>query len=156
MLVAQGKCKLLRFVCSFTPLTPSSKSESSQPFKEKCMSDAVRIGSIIIFHLSKLWKAKFFILCDVIFLARLQVGSEMVNTSYSNSGPTLGKVTSLLWSRSSSLISCINISERQSPWPCGHIRTFQWTKWNTPPPPHIFPHNLERLHCRLNSDVTAG
>ena len=32
----------------------------------------VRIGSIIIFHLSKLWKAKFFILCDVIFLVRLQ------------------------------------------------------------------------------------
>ena len=35
-------------------------------------SDVVRIGSIIIFHLSKLWKAKFFILCDVIFLVRLQ------------------------------------------------------------------------------------
>ena len=32
----------------------------------------MRIGSIIIFHLSKLWKAKFFILCDVIFLVRLQ------------------------------------------------------------------------------------
>ena len=29
-------------------------------------------GSIIIFHLSKLWKAKFLILCDVIFLVRLQ------------------------------------------------------------------------------------
>ena len=36
------------------------------------MSDAVRIGSIIIFHLSKLGKAKFFLLCDVIFLVRLQ------------------------------------------------------------------------------------
>ena len=32
----------------------------------------MRIGSIIIFHLSELWKAKFFILCDVIFLMRLQ------------------------------------------------------------------------------------
>ena len=27
---------------------------------------------MIIFHLSKRWKAKFFILCDVIFLVRLQ------------------------------------------------------------------------------------
>ena len=29
-------------------------------------------GSMIIFHLSKQWKAKFFILCDVIFLLELQ------------------------------------------------------------------------------------
>ena len=29
-----------------------------------CMSEVVRIGSIIIFHLSELRKAKFFILCD--------------------------------------------------------------------------------------------
>ena len=36
------------------------------------MGEVVRIGSIIIFHLSKLLKAKFFILCDVIFLVRLQ------------------------------------------------------------------------------------
>ena len=34
----------------------------------------MRIGSIIISHLRKLWKAKFFILCAVIFLARLQAG----------------------------------------------------------------------------------
>ena len=32
----------------------------------------MRIGSIIICQLSKLSKAKFFILCDVIFLVRLQ------------------------------------------------------------------------------------
>ena len=46
----------------------------------------MRIGSIISFHLSKLAKAKFSILCDVIFLARLQgkfaidlnLGSERV------------------------------------------------------------------------------
>ena len=37
------------------------------------MSEVVRIGSIIIFHLSKLKKAnEFSILCDVIFLVRLQ------------------------------------------------------------------------------------
>ena len=32
----------------------------------------VRISSIMLFHLSKLWKAKFFMLCDVIILVRLQ------------------------------------------------------------------------------------
>ena len=36
------------------------------------MSEVVRIGRIIIFHLSKLLKAKFSILCEVIFLVRLQ------------------------------------------------------------------------------------
>ena len=41
-------------------------------FKEKCISEAVRIGSIIIFHLSKLWKPKFFILRDVMYLVGLQ------------------------------------------------------------------------------------
>ena len=31
------------------------------------MCEVARIDSIIIFHLSKLWKAKFFILCDAVF-----------------------------------------------------------------------------------------
>ena len=35
-------------------------------------TEVVRIGSISIFHLSKLWKATFVTLCDVIFLVRLQ------------------------------------------------------------------------------------
>ena len=48
------------------------KSTFSQPFKEECISEVVRIDSIIIFRLSKLWKAKFFILCDAIFLVRMQ------------------------------------------------------------------------------------
>ena len=52
---------------------PSSKSTFSQPLKEKCICKVVRIGTlVIIFHSSKLWKTKFFILCDVIFLVRLQ------------------------------------------------------------------------------------
>ena len=38
----------------------------------------VRISSIIIFHLSKLWKPKFFILYDVIFLVRLQGKFEII------------------------------------------------------------------------------
>ena len=41
-------------------------------FKEKMYKWGSGVGSMIIFHLSKLWKAKFFILCDVIFLLRLQ------------------------------------------------------------------------------------
>ena len=45
--------------------------------KEKCRYEVVRIGSIIIFRLSKLWKIKFFILCDVIFLVRLQEKFEI-------------------------------------------------------------------------------
>ena len=41
------------------------------------MGEVVRIGSVIIFQLSKLCKAKFFILCDVIFLVRLQEKFEI-------------------------------------------------------------------------------
>ena len=40
--------------------------------KEKCISEVLRIGFIIIFHLSQLWETKFSILCDVMFLVRLQ------------------------------------------------------------------------------------
>ena len=36
------------------------------------MSEVVRIGSKVIIYLSKLIKPKFCILCDVIFLVRLQ------------------------------------------------------------------------------------
>ena len=36
----------------------------SQHSKEKDICDVVRIGSITIFYLSKLWKARFFMLCD--------------------------------------------------------------------------------------------
>ena len=50
----------------------SSKSTFSQPFKRKCISEVARTGSTIIFHLGKLWKAKFSIPCDAIFLVRLQ------------------------------------------------------------------------------------
>ena len=38
----------------------------------KCIHEVARIGHIVISHQSKLWKAKFSILCDVIFLVRLQ------------------------------------------------------------------------------------
>ena len=54
----------LTFPCR--PVTSFSVVVVSNP------SEVVTIGSIIIFHLSKLWKAKFSILCDVIFLVRLK------------------------------------------------------------------------------------
>ena len=41
---------------SFTPSPSSSKRTFSFPIQEKCISEVARIGSIIIFHLSKLWK----------------------------------------------------------------------------------------------------
>ena len=52
-----------------------------KPFKKKCISEIERLGSIIIFHLSKLWKAKFFILCDATFQVRLQ-GKFEINRSW--------------------------------------------------------------------------
>ena len=46
----------------------AQKVHSLNILRSNCMSEAVRICSIIISHLSKLWKVKFSILCDVIFL----------------------------------------------------------------------------------------
>ena len=67
-----------RSVRLLTLSPPSSKRTFSQPFlKEKCISGVGRISGIIIFHLSALWKAKFSILCDVIFLVRLQEKFEI-------------------------------------------------------------------------------
>ena len=50
------------------------KATFSQPFKEECMSNVVRIGSIIIFHLRIAMKSQVLhtVLCDVISLVRLQ------------------------------------------------------------------------------------
>ena len=44
-----------------------------------------RICIKIIFHLSKLWKAKFSLLCDVIFLLRLQGNFDIDPTENSSS-----------------------------------------------------------------------
>ena len=43
---------------------------SNGTFSENC--EVVRIGSVIIFHLSMLWKAKFLTLFDALFLVSLQ------------------------------------------------------------------------------------
>ena len=66
---------------------PSSKSTFSQPFNRKCISEVERIGSIIIFHLNKLWKAKFSTLCVMLYFLRgcrgnlelTTLGTERVN-----------------------------------------------------------------------------
>ena len=50
----------------------SSKSTSSQPFKDKVYEWGSENWCIIIFYLSKLWKSKLFILRDVMILMRLQ------------------------------------------------------------------------------------
>ena len=65
--------ELIIFLSSSLTLSLLSlKVYSPNLLKRKCISEVARIGSIIIFHLSKLWKAKFSILFDVIFLLRLQ------------------------------------------------------------------------------------
>ena len=46
--------------------------DSPKLLKRICISDVVRIGSIITFQLIKQRKAKFSVLCDVISLVRLQ------------------------------------------------------------------------------------
>ena len=81
--------KGLRLFCASPSLQtlshPSSKGSFSKLLKEKCISEVVRIGSIIFFCLSKLWKAKFFILCDSLLrwgcrgsLKLITTGSERV------------------------------------------------------------------------------
>ena len=64
------------------------KVHSPNLLKKKCISDVVRLGSIIIFHLSKLSKAKFFTLCDAIFLVRLQ-GEFEVDHSWEWKGKSI-------------------------------------------------------------------
>ena len=61
----------------------AQKVHSPRPFQEKRISEVVRISSIIIFHLSKLWKAKVFIFVVQYFwwgcrgkLKLITVGSE--------------------------------------------------------------------------------
>ena len=65
----------------FTPklIENTFSQRCKEGIEEKWMSNAVRIGSIIIFHCSKLWKAKFYIMCDVIFLVRVWGKFEIGN-----------------------------------------------------------------------------
>ena len=67
---ASSKCSIQ--MCENFYHSWAHKVYSPNLLKSDCMSDVARICSIITFHLSKLWKVKFSILCDVIFLVRLQ------------------------------------------------------------------------------------
>ena len=88
-----------RMITIFTRLTlslPSSQSTFSQLLKRKCISEVVRIDSVIIFHLCKRWKAKFFILCGVTFmggcrrnLKLITLGSERVHRRPRISAPPM-------------------------------------------------------------------
>ena len=62
--------KNLFYICQLNPSTPKLKKHILPTRKEKCVSWVVRIGSIIIFLLSKLWKANFFMLCDVMIFGK--------------------------------------------------------------------------------------
>ena len=86
--------------CVFAaPQNPGEQSErvlglevhSPNLLKRSVYKWGVRIGSTIICHPSKLWKAKFFILCDVIFLVRLQ-GKFEIDHSWAWKG-WLGRLT---------------------------------------------------------------
>ena len=87
---------------------PSSKSAFSQPFEEKWTSEVARIGSIIIFHICKLWKGKFFILCDVIFLVRPQGKFEVDHLNWE------GNSSQMWWSEHAMFIPGNAISTRMN------------------------------------------
>ena len=73
---------LLYLWLSFSPLNlslPRCKVTFSQPFKENCMPEVVRIGSIIIFHLSKPVKSQ--VLHTVWCKISGEVAGEMLNFS---------------------------------------------------------------------------
>ena len=77
----------------------------------------MRIDSTIIFYLSKLWKAKFFILCDVIFLVRLQEKFE-IDYSCLCSASALPQPSSFNLKRCDSKSGCVlpNKSFNQNPY----------------------------------------
>ena len=66
----------------FNPFAPKFKKYILPTFQREMYKwSSERIGSIIIFHLSKPWKTKFFILCYVVFLVRLQRKFEIDHSS---------------------------------------------------------------------------
>ena len=75
---------------SFDPFTPKFKKYHLPAFLKKDVFPS--IDSTIIFHLSKLWRAKFSILCDVIFLVRLQ-GKFEIDHSWEWKGWKVSELT---------------------------------------------------------------
>ena len=70
-----GHIVLRHKVAPCNPFTPEPKKQILPTYlkkERKFISEVAIIGCVFIFHLRKLWKAKFSILCDAIFLVRLQ------------------------------------------------------------------------------------
>ena len=63
------------------------------------MSEVVRIGGILIFHLNNLRKAKFFILCDVLFLVRLQEKFDIDHSGSERANHSLGIAAWLIYGK---------------------------------------------------------
>ena len=70
-----ARCSTTNRTLVLTPSLPSSKSAFSNLLKINVRWREV--GSGIIFHLSRVWRASFSILCDVILLVRLQENFEI-------------------------------------------------------------------------------
>ena len=84
----------------------------------------MRIGSIIISHLSKRWKAKFFTLCDVISLVKLQ-GKFEVDHSAVPSEQNRSSFGSAPFVRIHWILSCQGLESSQSPAASPDVDT--WT-----------------------------
>ena len=103
------------------PLTLSlprvQKVHSPNLLKKKCIRELERIDSIIIVHVSRLWKAKFSILCDVIFLVRLQ---EKIEIDHNLTNGKENFLFFLVFSQWRSLLVCESrATTRSSSW---HLR----------------------------------
>ena len=90
MMVCDGLCGIAQSWFSLSPSLAScfsshqpfhskiQKGTFSQTLKEKCVRGIARIDGITIFHLNKQWKAKFFLLRDLMFLVRLQGNLKLI------------------------------------------------------------------------------
>ena len=99
---------------NFQVINPSSQYKFSWPFKNRCMSEVMRIDSSVSFYLSKLSNAKFSILYDISLvrdwkrkLKLITVGSERVKGA--DSATTLSCLHLGTW-----LIKLLKISTKKN------------------------------------------
>ena len=118
-----------------------SQVQNSTFSQEKCISEVVRIG-IIFYHPSKLWKAKFFILCDVIFLVRLQEKFEI-----DHSWELKGLTSSWLPTQSD---TCTRIIETLQAPTLYYFISLYITRMET-----VSFRGLRRGHCRQCHDIVT-
>ena len=111
------------------PTILAQKVHSPNLLLRKCISEVARICITIIFHLSKLWKAKLSLLCDVIFLVGLKGKFDIDHSQvphYFHSGTLVAPNFS--WKKLLILQPCMisefwNFSTLALPWP------YQGSKW---------------------------